>query len=359
MISALGRDLIILTTIFTLLSLVSFALRIYTLLVVRPRKFRVDDYIITFCIVCMIGVVGAVCAGIHHGIGYHTDQLEWSDIASLIKMQTSTLFTWTLATCSCKLAILFMYLEIFRTDRLFRIAVWILIALTLCYPPVFIPYFMTQCSPPSAAWDQVLSQTNCRPLKQQELASVAVHLGLDTAIVAAPLPVIWGLEMSWDKKIRVSGVFSLGVGVIAIMIWRLIYTARPDHGSDMAYELFTVSVQGQMEIWLGILAANIPTLGPLASRTVKTLSTMYASASSSRKQGQSELEPPRGVALRTFGSSGNPDRLTRDNFYRLEDDSPEHESQEGIVMSRETRVSSEPARNLSTPEGYSAHVQTV
>lgn len=63
MISALGRDLIILTTIFTLLSLVSFALRIYTLLVVRPRKFRVDDYIITFCIVCMIGVVGAVCAG--------------------------------------------------------------------------------------------------------------------------------------------------------------------------------------------------------------------------------------------------------------------------------------------------------
>jgi hypothetical protein len=65
---------------------------------------------------------------------------------------------------------------------------------------------------PSAAWDQVLSQTNCRPLKEQELASVAVHLGLDTAIVAAPLPVIWGLEMSWDKKIRVSGVFSLGVG---------------------------------------------------------------------------------------------------------------------------------------------------
>lgn len=142
------------------------------------------------------------------------------------------------------------------------------------------------------------------------------------------------------------------------MIWRLIYTARPDHGTDMAYELFTVSVQGEMEVWLGILAANIPTLGPLISRTVKAVSTRYASASSSRHQRQTELEMGPKIALRTFGSTG-PDRLTREDLYRQGDEHREHGSQEGIVMSWEMRVSTEDVHALSTPEGYSAHVHAT
>ena len=126
-------------------------------------------------------------------------------------MQTSTLFTWTISTCTCKLAVLFMYLEIFRTHALFKKIIWLLIVLTACYPAVFIPYFMTQCSPVSAAWDQELSRTNCRPLRLQEIASVAVHLVLDTAIVVAPLPIVWGLKMPKNKKIGVSAMFSLGM----------------------------------------------------------------------------------------------------------------------------------------------------
>ncbi|KAI1776442.1 hypothetical protein F4818DRAFT_414115 [Hypoxylon cercidicola] len=270
-------------------------------------------------------------------------------------MQTSTLFTWTISTCACKLAVLFMYLDIFRTDRVFRRVIWVLIALTLCYSPVFIPFFMTQCSPVSAAWDPVLSKTNCRPLKIQELASVVVHLGLDTAIVVAPLPIIWGLKMPRSKKIGVSLIFSIGVGVIAIMIWRMVYTARPDHGSDMTYELFTVSIQGQMEIWLGILAANIPTLGPLMSRAMGVVSSRVSSVSWKRKQNSSASGHR--IILKTFGSSGNKDRSARQDFYRLKDGNCEPGSRQGIVMNRETRVSVEISGKDTAPEGYTARVQ--
>ncbi|KAI1370298.1 hypothetical protein F4677DRAFT_438726 [Hypoxylon crocopeplum] len=270
-------------------------------------------------------------------------------------MQTSTLFTWTISTCTCKLAVLFMYLDIFRTDRIFRRVIWVLIALTLCYSPVFIPFFMTQCSPVSAAWDPVLSKTNCRPLKIQELASVAVHLGLDTAIVVAPLPIIWGLKMPRSKKIGVSLIFSIGVGVISIMIWRMIYTARPDHGSDMTYELFTVCIQGQMEIWLGILAANIPTLGPLMNRAMSVVSSRVSSVSRKRKQNSSTSGHR--IILKTFGSSGNEDRSARQDFYRLDDDNRESGSQRCIVMNRETRVSIEISGEDTAPGGYTASVQ--
>ncbi|KAI2622175.1 hypothetical protein GGS26DRAFT_568016, partial [Hypomontagnella submonticulosa] len=64
--------------------------------------------------------------------------------------------------------------------------------------------------------------------------------------------------MSRSKKIRMSLIFNIGVGVISIIIWRMVYTVRPDHSSDMTCQLYTGSTQGQMEIWLGILAANIP-----------------------------------------------------------------------------------------------------
>ncbi|XXH00985.1 hypothetical protein Hte_007336 [Hypoxylon texense] len=214
---------------------------------------------------------------------------------------------------------------------------------------------MTQCSPVSAAWDPVLSKTNCRPLKIQELASVAVHLGLDTAIVVAPLPIIWGLKMPRSKKIGVSLIFSIGVGVIAIMIWRMVYTARPDHGSDMTYELFTVSVQGQMEIWLGILAANIPTLGPLMNRAMGVVSSRVSSASRKRKHNSSASGHR--IILKTFGSSGNKDRSARQDFYRLDDGIRESGSRQGIVMNRETRVSIETSGEDAAPGGYTASVQ--
>ena len=143
-------------------------------------------------------------------------------------MQISTLFTWTISTCTCKLAVLFMYLEIFRTHTVFKKVIWVLIACTACYIPVFIPYFMTQCSPVWAAWDQELSQTNCRPLRQQEIASVAVHLALDTAIVVAPPPIVWGLKMPRNKKIGVSAMFSLGMTyVLPFVLSRSADSAEP------------------------------------------------------------------------------------------------------------------------------------
>ncbi|KAI0902484.1 hypothetical protein F4806DRAFT_502256 [Annulohypoxylon nitens] len=355
MISPHGRDLIVITVLFTLLSLLSIVLRFYTILKISRRPLRLDDYIVTLSTVSMLAVAVAVIVGIRHGTGFRIDELEWSDVAVQIKVQISTLFTWTISTCTCKLAVLFMYLDIFRTDTNFRRVTWVLIALTLCYSPVFIPFFMTQCYPVSAAWDPVLSKTNCRPLKIQELASVAVHLGLDSAIVIAPLPVIWKLKMPRCKKIGVSLAFSVGVGVIATMVWRMIYTTRPDHGSDFTYELFYVSVQAQLEIWLGILAANIPTLGPLMNRYTGKISSYASSVGCKQKKDSSKLGHR--ITLKTFGSSGNKDRSARQDFYRLDDWNRESGSRQGIMMNRETRVSVEIPGDDTVLKGYTASVQ--
>lgn len=194
--------------------------------------------------------------------------------------------------------------------------------LTVCYAPVFIAIFMTQCTPVWAAWDQVLSQTNCRPAEIHELASVAVNLALDLAVVLTPTPVIWTLQMPTRKKVGVSAMFSLGFlyvvypyrkrfrhcqntnphgSVIGVMIWRLITTSSNEE-PDLVYDLYTLALQSHLELWLGIIAANLPVLGPLLSRLKLSKITEYLSSGSSGRNKPDR--GPSGPSVITFGSSG-------------------------------------------------------
>ncbi|KAI1383022.1 uncharacterized protein F4822DRAFT_421849 [Hypoxylon trugodes] len=359
MISPRGRSLIILMVIFDVLTLTFLALRFYTLFRIKQRSYRPDDFIIVISTASLLAMEGAVFWAIHNGLGFHTATLPWSDVAIQIRMQTSTLFTWTISTCTCKLALLFLYLDIFRIHVTLRKAIWLLVILTSCYAPVFIPFFMTQCSPVSAAWDPVLSKTNCRSLKIQELASVAVNLFLDTAIVVAPLPVVWQLKMPTTKKIGVSAIFGLGIAVIGVMIWRLISTTSPTHNQDIVYELYTVSVQAQLECWLGNLAANLPTLGPLLNKMSGSKVAKYIISSLKAKSTDHGSASERGLPLRTFGGSGKPTRPGgHGDFHLLYDEGDGLNTQHGIMLNWEVRVSTETSTHRSAANGHKSTVET-
>ncbi|KAI4858740.1 hypothetical protein F4820DRAFT_454582 [Hypoxylon rubiginosum] len=272
MISPRGRSLAIWMAVFTFLNICLLALRFYVLIKAKKRSLRADDFLVLLSFSAMVAMEGTTF---------------WGEFASLTShLLVSAFWTWTVATAACKLAILCLYLEIFRAHTLFKKVVWGIMACTTIYVPVFIAFFMTQCSPVSAAWDPILSKTNCRPREIHELVSVAVNLALDLAVLLAPLPVIWGLHMRTSKKIGVTTVFSIGIGVVAIMIWRLITTSLPSDNTDLVYDIYILALQSHLEIWLGIIAANIPPLAPLidrkiASRFIKSIVSI--SGLSSRK----------------------------------------------------------------------------
>ncbi|KAH8700028.1 hypothetical protein GQ44DRAFT_67527 [Phaeosphaeriaceae sp. PMI808] len=58
--------------------------------------------------------------------------------------------------------------------------------------------------------------------------------------------------------------------VIGIMIWRLVTTAVPKKKPDLVYDTYLLALQSHLGLWLGILAANLPTLVPLAKRILVT-----------------------------------------------------------------------------------------
>ncbi|KAI1135147.1 hypothetical protein F5Y05DRAFT_183573 [Hypoxylon sp. FL0543] len=342
MISPRGRYLTIWMAVFTFLNICILSLRFYVFFTTRKRSLRADDFLILVSFAAMLAMEGTTFWAIHNGLGARTATLTWPQEVVQIKLLVSAFWTWTVSTATCKLAMLSLYLNIFKTNFIFRRVVWVLMACTTIYVPVFIAFFMTQCNPVSAAWDPVLSKTNCRPREIHELVSVAVNLVLDLAVVVAPLPVIWGLRMQTAKKLGVSAAFSLGILVISIMIWRLITTATPSDNADIVYDLYILALQSHLEIWLGILAVNIPALGPLLDW--KSTSRFFRAVFSIRTN-FSRRQTPSKASFVNLGGSRESMKSTHGEFELSCNRKVGEPIRGGIVRHLEYRVSAE-----SSPE---------
>ena len=108
--------------------------------------------------------------------------------------------------------------------------------------------------------------------------------------------------------------FSLCFSIVAIMAWRIQSTVARATDLDWNYNLYTTALQSQLELWLGIIAANLPTLAPLISRFIKPALKNYFGSRGFFKK------PPTGTKHlpRTFGSRDS--TMTREKFNRLADD---------------------------------------
>jgi hypothetical protein len=150
---------------------------------------------------------------IPRNLGAHAEELSPEDASFQHRIQFSSGITWTIATVTCKMAVLWMYTHIFPPSGV-RLAVWITMGFSAAFAVVFIPIFMTACSPPSAAWalDPMVAFAKCHPIQRQEFASVGANMVLDLAVVIVPMPMVWKLQLAMKKKIMVISLFSLGLG---------------------------------------------------------------------------------------------------------------------------------------------------
>ncbi|KAI4173734.1 MAG: hypothetical protein LQ343_002737 [Gyalolechia ehrenbergii] len=52
------------------------------------------------------------------------------------------------------------------------------------------------------------------------------------------------------------------------MAWRIWSTVQQERSSDIFYDWYYIGLQSQLEIWLGMIAASLPTLAPIASKLI-------------------------------------------------------------------------------------------
>lgn len=116
---------------------------------------------------------------------------------------------WSTGVASFRLAILLLYIEIFRRPGFIRVGVATAAVVGLYYVACVLTICLI-CSPINFNWNRSIEGT-CAHTTAVEIFSAAFNMVLDVWVVWLPLPILWQLQMPKKKKLGISATFALGL----------------------------------------------------------------------------------------------------------------------------------------------------
>ncbi|KAI0138220.1 hypothetical protein BJ166DRAFT_182091 [Pestalotiopsis sp. NC0098] len=230
----------------------------------------------------------------HGGYGEHIDELSLERIENSLKGLFSQQWIWSTSTTAFRLAILLLYKEVFFAQTVVRRGSIILIALVITNELQCVAVDLSICRPIRGSWDLSVER-QCGNILKVEIASAVINMVIDILVTFLPLPVIWNLQLSKQKKFALTGAFSVGICAAGANLGRLIWTLRCPE-SDTTFCLFNSTIFVLSEITLGVVVASVPTLGPI----YYSLEARWGSSNYS-KQSDNDVKTQRGH-LPTIGS---------------------------------------------------------
>lgn len=120
-------------------------------------------------------------------------------------------FGWALSNIGVKLSIIDLYVKIFGRDKRFRVISYSLMGAVTVYFVLVVLLALLICHPVAFNWDVTIPDGYCDDHKAAFLSSAVLNCILDVAILALPLPMLWGLKMVTSKKIGVTIMLSVGI----------------------------------------------------------------------------------------------------------------------------------------------------
>jgi hypothetical protein len=116
---------------------------------------------------------------------------------------------WAASVASFRLSILLLYAGIFKTHRFQKVVIATAV-LVLLYWVACVLTISLLCRPVQFNWDRSIEGT-CANVKAIYFLSGAFNMALDLWVVFLPLPVIWNLQMTLQKKWGITASFALGL----------------------------------------------------------------------------------------------------------------------------------------------------
>ncbi|WEW61910.1 hypothetical protein PRK78_007410 [Emydomyces testavorans] len=123
-----------------------------------------------------------------------------------------------------------------------------------------------QCTPTAALWNPWIEGKCWDPHIQRDYAFFQGSF-TDLVLAAYPLFIIWKLRMAMKLKIGLGCLMGLGIIAMIAAIVKTIFLAKLTARADYSFNTVSLAIWIATEQYLIIIAACIPTLGPL----VKTL----------------------------------------------------------------------------------------
>lgn len=109
-----------------------------------------------------------------------------------------------------KMSILLFYLRVFPPTKKIRYTVYGLMAYCTVYYGIAFIATTTMCNLENRTWD-ITMQMNCFSYGDLSLTLGGMDLISDALILAFPIPMVWRLQLSWQKRVYLLCVFLCGI----------------------------------------------------------------------------------------------------------------------------------------------------
>ncbi|KAI0008608.1 hypothetical protein F4779DRAFT_618487 [Xylariaceae sp. FL0662B] len=255
-------------------------LRFYTRSIIL-KQVGADDYLVLMALMFVIATGTSVCMNTRNGLGKHLWDLGGPEqIKKYLKGFYISIMLYNIALMFVKLTFLVQYYRVLAVKRMrtiFLIAMVVIGCWSLSQ--VLISIFI--CDPISGFWDRSLGAKCVISNLLQWYINSAMNIATDIVIFVLPMPVLSHLNLPRVQKFVLIGIFSLGFFTCAISVIRVKYLKQ---GGDYSYENVEASAWSMTELCSGVICACLPTLRPIVSKWVPSLSNRLHKANRGYKR---------------------------------------------------------------------------
>ncbi|PVI04189.1 hypothetical protein DM02DRAFT_716378 [Periconia macrospinosa] len=280
-----GPVTIVLSVIFTVLSLISVSLRFYTRAVLM-RNFSVEDFFMGIAMVLSIVLGTTQIPPACFGAGKHIAFVDPARFTSFKIHAFIAIISYCASLTFTKLSILSQYRRIF-TYKEMRSAIFIVFGIVAVHGIESVLTGVFSCVPVDAFWDAAKKPTaRCLDKGGRRLYYANAGIGIATDIMVAILPVkaVWILQIPPRQKIALLFLLTLGFVVCIVSMIRLdaLHTMAT-HPEDPTWHSAPAGWWSCIEANLAIVCGSAPALKPLFTRFIPQFASHLTTARAASK----------------------------------------------------------------------------
>ncbi|KAF4949865.1 hypothetical protein FSARC_13367 [Fusarium sarcochroum] len=227
------------------------------------RAFHWDDWAMAAMLFFNCVQQGILYFFLEFGAGLHIQKImethpEWIPI--LLKGLLAEEFWYIWMQFAIKICFLLFYFRL-SNHISFRRALWAIIAFHVVTTVVIWLLYGLQCRPLAAFYEpENYPGVKCLDTNVTYFVPYTLNMTTDLLILVLPLPVIWTLQMSVQRRLGVIAVLTTGGSAVLTSGLRAIILFEFATSPDFTWSLGKMVIISNVEMQVGIVAANMPAL---------------------------------------------------------------------------------------------------